>query len=174
MHRARGQVGPENSSPFFWTNSTEKQKPFFWIQTPQPASPGMSVSLLGGRCRAALFPNALEADFPRAGLSTEGADPTLPGLSSCNLGLFLRWNRWRIPELQHLQGLASVSVRLGNRKDHYLWVLIAENIVLGLHSQAQGPGFILLQAPWLWPELCAFSRTSLETRQTSLRGLFTA
>lgn len=38
--------------------------------------------------------------------------------------------------------------------------------------RAQGPDFILLSAAWLWPELCAFTRTPLETRPMSLGAVY--
>lgn len=109
----------KNPHPFFWANSTEKQKPFSWVQTPQPASPGTTVSHLGGRCRAALFPNALEADFPTVprSLTTQQASPlktltpSLPGLNPCNPGLFLRC-------LQSAAGPGSPRVTGGTSRNY--------------------------------------------------------
>lgn len=108
-----------------------------------------------------------------AGLSTEGADPSLPGLNPCHLGLFLSClqigSQSGKPTCHKVAGpssatLARVTARLGSRKDHHPWVLIAEDVVFGLDVKAQGPGFILLSAAWLWPELRAFTRTPLKTR----------
>lgn len=110
------------------------------------------------------FPNALVADFPTVSrsLTTWQASPrktltpSLPGLNPCNLGLFLRC-------LQSAAGPGTPLVTGGTSWNHNTcrgWpeslsdmgaerILIAENVVFGLHFQAPGPGFIVLEAAWL-------------------------